>query len=88
MGCTEIYLHEYSNRFFFVVFADCFLVDINECCLGVHICASLGNGGQCNNTIGSFECLCRDGYNMTMDPDEKCSGVPDRFELSTSSILS
>ncbi|CAH1263916.1 NOTCH1 [Branchiostoma lanceolatum] len=41
-------------------------VDINECELG-------GNGCQhsCQNTIGSYKCVCRDGY-MTIDPNGQC----------------
>ena len=31
--------------------------DINECAIGTDLCEQM-----CNNTIGSYECSCMDGY--------------------------
>ena len=36
------------------------ILDIDECEDGLDNCDSLN--GECNNTDGSFECYCRDGY--------------------------
>ena len=46
-----------------------FLLDINECD------EENGNCSQfCNNTIGSYQCYCEDGY--TLDSDEHtCNGM-------------
>ena len=38
-------------------------LDIDECATGVHNCSS--EGWQiCNNTEGSFECVCKPGFYM------------------------
>ena len=47
-----------------------FVADINECtindgncsCSGINPCTAM-----CNNTVGSFECLCNDGYILDID---------------------
>jgi len=43
-------------------------IDINEC--------QTDNGGcaqTCNNTVGSYQCSCRDGYELTSD-GYNCTG--------------
>ena len=43
-------------------------IDINEC--------GKGNGGcshMCNNTIGSYQCFCEDGYELEAD-QHLCNG--------------
>ena len=45
-----------------------FIVDINEC--------QIDNGGcsqRCNNTVGSYNCSCQSGYELT-DDDHNCTG--------------
>ena len=45
------------------------ITDINEC--------SDNNGGcnhYCNNTIGSYYCSCKEGYQLTEDNPLKCEG--------------
>ncbi|XP_026687195.1 fibrillin-1-like, partial [Diaphorina citri] len=37
--------------------------DINECNLNKRIC----NGGQCNNTLGSYVCMCTEGLRNSLD---------------------
>ena len=44
---------------------DNFCVDIDECNEGGHTC-KLDNG-SCENTVGSFNCLCDQGYEMQTD---------------------
>ena len=36
-----------------------YYVDINECDLGTDTCHH-----SCNNTVGSYTCLCDDGYQL------------------------
>ena len=36
--------------------------DVNECSDGLHSCEQM-----CNNTQGSYQCLCFDGYELTSD---------------------
>jgi len=45
--------------------------DINECHRQRDICEP--NGLQCNNTIGSYLCICKDGY-VNKDGSNKCTG--------------
>lgn len=40
-------------------------VDIDECVLGTHGCNSTVS--FCDNTNGSFRCICREGFNMSAD---------------------
>ena len=44
-------------------------VDIDECAMSVDMCNSTVS--VCQNAPGSFDCICRDGFNMT---DEECVG--------------
>ena len=39
-----------------------FSIDINECSDGYHSCEQM-----CNNTKGSYHCLCFDGYELNGD---------------------
>lgn len=41
-----------------------FLLDVDECASGNGM---LCRNGQCVNTIGSFQCLCNDGYEVALD---------------------
>ena len=43
--------------------------DIDECAEGTSGCSQ-----QCNNTIGSFECSCVDGYRLALD-GKICNGM-------------
>ena len=52
-------------------------VDENECELGQASCAQ-----HCNNTIGSFECYCDPGYQLTAD-DFSCEDI-DECQMGTS----
>ena len=65
--------------------------DINECDVNTDNCSQF-----CNNTIGSYQCYCEDGY--TLDSDEHtCNGIilvlcivgraPDYFNYSTPQLL-
>ena len=44
--------------------------DIDECAVGMDDCAH-----NCSNTIGGFECSCRDGYELEED-GKTCRGKP------------
>ena len=51
-------------------------VDINEC--------MTDNGGcthNCNNTAGSYQCYCEDGYKLNSD-DHTCDGKTSPYEAS------
>ena len=48
---------ELSSHIFF-----CFFKDVNECAEGKDDCNHL-----CTNTIGSYNCMCRDGYYLHQD---------------------
>lgn len=41
-----------------------FFLDVDECASGNGM---LCRNGQCVNTIGSFQCLCNDGYEVALD---------------------
>ena len=46
-----------------------YIIDIDECVTITNVCA----GGECRNTPGGFQCICRPGY--TLDEDGMgCSG--------------
>ena len=47
-----------------------FLLDIDECALGPHLCAP---NGKCENMLGYYMCLCDSGYEATADA-QKCVG--------------
>ena len=54
-------------------------LDIDECDLGQHQCNHI-----CDNKIGSYECLCTDGYKL--DSDEfTCNGRGDLYNICLSS---
>ena len=44
--------------------------DIDECSLDRFMCA-----GECKNTIGSYTCMCPDGYELYNDATS-CMGKP------------
>ena len=51
-----------------------FLLDVNECSLNKNVCHA---HGECNNTIGSFQCRCQsgytgDGFNCTGQQSHEC----------------
>ena len=46
-----------------------FLTDVDECVNGFHTC-----NHNCNNTIGSYECFCDDGF-MLDQTDTNCIGM-------------
>ena len=50
-----------KNILIFRHFSLCFQIvsDVDECSSNVHDCSSVGD---CTNTIGSFECSCKNGY--------------------------
>ena len=43
------------------------LLEINECEDGVHGC---GGNTECLNTVGSYECVCKEGY-----AGQNCDGL-------------
>lgn len=45
-------------------------VDVDECAEGTSGCSQ-----QCNNTIGSFECSCVDGYQLLAFDQKTCNGM-------------
>ena len=50
-------------------------------CIDINECESMNNGGceqLCNNTIGSFFCLCNLGYRLD-DDGFNCSGELEIF---------
>ena len=57
-----------------------FNTDVDECAEGTSGCSQ-----ECNNTIGSFECSCRDGYELDLDR-KACNGMYVSVSLSTSNM--
>jgi len=53
-----------------VFFNAIFFLDVDECASGNGM---LCRNGQCVNTIGSFQCLCNDGYEVSLD-GRTCAG--------------
>lgn len=45
-----------------------FPIDVNECTDGTHECSY-----QCVNTVGSYKCTCKKGYELNSD-GHTCSG--------------
>lgn len=48
--------------------AKCFISDVNECEKAIG--GLISNGGcqhKCNNTVGSFNCSCNDGFKLAED---------------------
>ena len=43
-------------------------IDINECADGTNGCTQ-----NCTNTVGSFQCSCKDGY-MLLQDKRTCNG--------------
>ncbi len=53
----------------------CIFTDVNECSSANHGCPA---NSMCENTEGSFECVCNDGYNMVISADDgkiTCEGA-------------
>ena len=61
---NSIINYGYTETYFF----SHFLLDIDECATNSGGCDHI-----CNNTIGSFECSCEDGYKL-QDDGAMCSG--------------
>ena len=55
-------------RMFLLFLFSCLLSDIDECHTGSHDCDA---NATCNNTIGSFDCSCLDGFSGN---GKKCTG--------------
>ena len=43
--------------------------DVDECAEGISECSQ-----DCTNSVGSFTCLCRDGYSLDED-GKSCNGM-------------
>ena len=43
-----------------------FISDENECDLGKDHC---GPGGRCENSYGSYNCRCKEGYRLKREPN-------------------
>ena len=49
-----------SDEYHAPIFVFLNIIDLDECQTGADDCESMN--AECNNTIGSFECYCRNGY--------------------------
>ena len=49
--------------------------DINECTMNLTLCGQI-----CNNTIGSYECKCEDGYKL-MPGTKQCTGTVSYYSI-------
>lgn len=58
-------------RFNFDTFYNFFLTDIDECS---SFFGQVCRNGRCFNEIGSFKCLCNEGYELTLD-GKNCVGM-------------
>ena len=54
--------------------------DVDECAEGTSGCSQ-----ECNNTIGSFECSCIDGYQLAFN-GKACNGIYMGVSLPTSNM--
>ena len=62
-------MHQLGDSFSFTVPGTDLCTDIDECGEGISGCSQL-----CNNTVGSFECSCEDGYQLAFD-EKTCNGL-------------
>ena len=52
-----------------------FFPDIDECAVnGLTLCDTELTGRECNNTPGSYLCVCQEGYEFN-EQDQQCIGV-------------
>ena len=49
-----------------------FFSDVNECVSGKHMCEQ--ESTICNNSLGSYTCHCKDGYEAMHKSIYKCQG--------------
>ena len=50
------------------------ITDINECATNQHNCSDRMHM-DCKNTMGGYECRCKEGYNFSMGFEEECQGI-------------
>ena len=50
------------DKFFLIIFIFYLCIDIDECSSGQANCSQM-----CNNTVGSYVCLCNDSYTLDLD---------------------
>ena len=62
-----------------------FMLDLNECHDQRDICEP--NGLQCDNTIGSYSCQCKPGYE-NKDGSNKCTGKHAHYHSCRIHVLS
>ena len=55
----------------------CVCTDINECSERVDVCTNSSEGGHCENTKGSYQCLCVRGFTG--------NGIPRGLKMGTES---
>ena len=48
------------------------IIDIDECATNQHNCS---DRMDCKNTMGGYECRCKEGYNFSMGFEEECQGI-------------